>query len=1709
MARAPGPPGPSGSGPSGSDPSGPGASASASASASVPSSAASSAPSVPASLPRSALRLLRDALGRAGLPAGDEEFLDALWLARVVPSGPAAPLATALAGRDEALSPPAGTTADGEERDGAGTAAAGADTGMAAGEEPDAAAPAGGDGPVPAVGTVPLHGGPSAEGNGKRPAAWTPGSRALRQELRLGRALRPLKRRIPSDRDTELDEAATVTAQADTGIPRLVLRPRPERWLRLAFVVDSGTPMLLWERHVAELRALFERSGAFRQIDVCSLRYPVSGRGAVRLGRPWDDEDGSPSRPADALADPSGRTMVLVLTDGAGAPWRDGRLRPVLESWARRGPTAVLHVLPRRLWAGSGVAAETWDVLSPRPGAPNAAWRVRHPVLPPPVAVFRGVPVPVLALSPGGLASWAAATTLVGRPVPVRLWTERHTGNAARTAGSGREAGLAEFSRAASPEALRLAAHLAAMAPLTVPAMRLVHGGLFEGPGSGGAVPLAEVLLGGLLRPVPPPAGLATGGPAGGGPAGGGGERHQLFDFTDEARRVLLEAVPTADLVEVGHRVGARMAELLGRSADFPAWPAAGGASPAAAEDGPFPFARLPRALSARLGLLPPAPPPSSPRAGPSGKPPAGASGEPSAEPQPDGPQATEDAELTTALAGVARPVRDAFRALWPEAWRRLTDSSGGEAAAREIARYLLRLLMFMHEPPGGRLGRPTLSAVQELLSRYLTAQDERSGEDGGEDDAAPEAVDRSGGHALQPDMLLHTAHADIAVEAKRLERRLSWGRDQRPHALHELSPGTGAAAGKGPGPSWEDLVGDDSSWTLLPVPGRARVSILMGLDRFLPESAPLDQRVRLFAPSRGGPAADLVVGCLLPGQAPPPAAPPPAAPGAGARPYGEPVENLNDPFAFGVRPAMPIPPGAPAGSWPALPQYMRRAHDLHLDEALTHTLTTGQSRLVLLAGKAGEGRTRAFWEALRLLPPGWRLWQPPRTRSAGELRELREALPLLAPRTVLWLDAWPQPGGETERFAEELHALLSDASRGPLLVLGTPPQGDRVLLARREGPGGARALVADQGLTLHLLALTSSPSREELNRAAAADPRIAFAAKRAGPEQIVPYLAAAPELVRRYEEAPSEARALLDLFADVARLGHEPVLTEAQTVTGLALYLSRTHEEVTFPGALRSQLASALEYATDGGGEELAAPLVRAPGSPDAETAYRLADYLAQTLPSSRGTAEPPLSRLGELLELTEDLAGPSAGRDPEREQAPGREREPEPRWLFACLAVVSGDEAARAAWPALSEQVRALASALAEAVAAGSGEADRALWGQGDSVLLAVPVADAGASSLVADCIDTLLRARSGEMRLGLPHPAVLAVLDIGPPPRDAHLGIAGEAVHHVTALADAAVLELGPERLGRGTLAVAVSERMMAETAGDSPDPRFRGLERIELGTDRRTRRERAWLGVFGGRARWHPALPHAAASRAVLVGASRYAHLPDLPDTSPTLAALADALTHETRGGFSRERTEVITDPDSPHHVLDAVHRAGAEAEDTLLLYFSGHALSRPRGAERLMLALGGTRPSGLGGLEYRDLLHAVSLSRARRKVVLLDCCSTGDARAVQRRAEQETLRERRSGFRLLTHVAPGTREYTDAAGRSVFTSALVAFLNHGVRGGPEVLDLLVLVRALEEQLAALGDRRGDRITLGGRYPDPPGEPFALAANAAYRSPPGDG
>ncbi|MEW2519089.1 SAV_2336 N-terminal domain-related protein [Actinacidiphila alni] len=441
------------------------------------------------------IRELAELLRLAGEAPEAERLADALWLAERL--GPPA-FSEGPAGRPASTAGPDGAPGPAEQ--------------LPSGVPPSAA-------PVPAPEQRMTSAGPDVQKAlylpEARPALAGTGAATVRvtapaalpQRLALARSLRPLTRKVPSWDVTVLDEEATVDGIVDTAQWSPVLRPAPSRWLDLVVVVDDSVSMAVWGDTVQEFLSILGSVGAFRSVQQwllpteeipthgIVLRPPTAERGERLLDR----------NPLE-IVDPTGRRIVLVASDYVSPSWADGTLDRLLHTWGQYGPVALVQLLPRRMWQRSALNVHEVRLRAGMPGAPNARLgvtplegtpSVRHPF------TASSMAVPVLELDPRWLGPWAAlvsgetsawetlatlipaspAATAPDRPSP----TDRTTPSP--------EDLVRDFTQHASPTAIRLASHLAAV-PLSLPVMRIVQQAVC---GTSRPSVLTEILFTGLV----------------------------------------------------------------------------------------------------------------------------------------------------------------------------------------------------------------------------------------------------------------------------------------------------------------------------------------------------------------------------------------------------------------------------------------------------------------------------------------------------------------------------------------------------------------------------------------------------------------------------------------------------------------------------------------------------------------------------------------------------------------------------------------------------------------------------------------------------------------------------------------------------------------------------------------------------------------------------------------------------------------------------------------------------------------------------------------------------------------------------------------------------------------------------------------------------------------------------------------------------------
>ncbi|GAB2935979.1 caspase, EACC1-associated type [Streptomyces mayteni] len=228
-----------------------------------------------------------------------------------------------------------------------------------------------------------------------------------------------------------------------------------------------------------------------------------------------------------------------------------------------------------------------------------------------------------------------------------------------------------------------------------------------------------------------------------------------------------------------------------------------------------------------------------------------------------------------------------------------------------------------------------------------------------------------------------------------------------------------------------------------------------------------------------------------------------------------------------------------------------------------------------------------------------------------------------------------------------------------------------------------------------------------------------------------------------------------------------------------------------------------------------------------------------------------------------------------------------------------------------------------------------------------------------------------------------------------------------------------------------------------------------------------------------------------SACVLVGVRRYTALEPLPAVANNCRALQSALTDPRIWGLSDDdRCRTVLDPRTPDELIDPVIRAAKSARDTLVVYYAGHGVIDPHDLT-LHLTLPGSQPEKPHtAVPYEWLRRAIiEHSRARRRIVVLDCCFSG--RALGGMSEPPSLRAVASveDTYLLTSAAENVRALSVPGEKfTAFTGELVDVLTNGVPEGPELLSLDDVYRQVRDSLAAKGrpePQRQDRNEAGTR------------------------
>ena len=318
------------------------------------------------------------------------------------------------------------------------------------------------------------------------------------------------------------------------------------------------------------------------------------------------------------------------------------------------------------------------------------------------------------------------------------------------------------------------------------------------------------------------------------------------------------------------------------------------------------------------------------------------------------------------------------------------------------------------------------------------------------------------------------------------------------------------------------------------------------------------------------------------------------------------------------------------------LPEYVPRDADA-AEHGVRAKVAAAAERggFVLLVGGSSVGKTRCAAEAVKALLPDWWLVHP---AGPAEVAALAAAPP---PRTVVWLD-------ELQRYLDGEHGLTGGMVRAllnapdPVVIIGTLWPDRYAAYTAVPAPGGADPHAREREVLdladVIRIGPEFSPAEQDRARAAAArDRRLGVALESAG-YGLTQTLAAAPQLVARWEDAQTGdpyAWAVLTAALDAARLGARAPLS-AGLLRAAAPGYCTSAQQAEAPGNWFEQ---ALAYAT----EKLhgaAAALAPAGAGMGQVAGYTVADYLIQHASRERRYARVPASTWDALLSHIGDPA-------------------------------------------------------------------------------------------------------------------------------------------------------------------------------------------------------------------------------------------------------------------------------------------------------------------------------------------------------------------------------------------------------------------------------------------------------------------------------------
>ncbi|MDB9321267.1 SAV_2336 N-terminal domain-related protein [Nodularia spumigena CS-591/04] len=329
-----------------------------------------------------------------------------------------------------------------------------------------------------------------------------PDRSSLPYPLKIAKALRPLIQYIAFGKAVLLDENATVELIAElNGVCIPVLKPRLELRFDLTVVIDKSDSMIFWQSITKELEQILKHYGIFRNIQTFGMVENEQGDICLK------QETSKKNYSTQKLIDPSGRRLILVVSDCVSQIWRNGKAFDLLKIWGKHNVVAIVQMLPEKMWLRTGLSLGTMVQLdSLIPAVSNRNLFIRE------ILIWdyidqNSIKVPVFSLTQDSIETWSEMVTGKGNMGAggfVFSSLQEQEKESDKQSQLTAEERIYNFRVSSSPVARKLASLLASAPVINLPVVRLIQNLINKNKNS--ELPqinvIAEVFLGGILKPT-------------------------------------------------------------------------------------------------------------------------------------------------------------------------------------------------------------------------------------------------------------------------------------------------------------------------------------------------------------------------------------------------------------------------------------------------------------------------------------------------------------------------------------------------------------------------------------------------------------------------------------------------------------------------------------------------------------------------------------------------------------------------------------------------------------------------------------------------------------------------------------------------------------------------------------------------------------------------------------------------------------------------------------------------------------------------------------------------------------------------------------------------------------------------------------------------------------------------------------------------------